>query len=84
MILLCKGRSVKIFILNLPMSSNPNYYGRLATFGKNFRNLISLLESELKRTVSEENVPFITIKSLLDENDFWDHCHNTASGKKNC
>lgn len=81
MILLCKGRNIKVFVLDLPTSPNPDHYGRSRPFGKRFRNLISRLEAELKRVTSEENVPFI-ITGPLEENDFTDHCHNTVSGNR--
>ena len=81
MILLCRGRNIKVFVLDLPTSPDPNHYGRNKSFGKRFRNLIGRLESELKRVTFEEEVTFI-ITGPLDKNKFWDHCHNTASGNR--
>ncbi len=79
MILICKGRKIKVIVLNLPTSPDLNHYGSNKDFRMNFTNLIRRLEKELKRITSEEGVPFI-VTSPLDSNDFYDHCHNTASG----
>lgn len=81
MILLCKGRNIRVFVLDLPTSPNLNHYGRGKPYGKRFRNLISRLESELKRVTSEEDVPFI-ITGPLDKDNFTDHCHTTTSGNR--
>jgi hypothetical protein len=80
MILLCKGRNIRVFVLDLPTSPDPSHY--VGIFGENFKKLIWLFERELKRVTSEENVSFIKT-GPLDKTDFWDHAHNTESGNRN-
>lgn len=79
MILLSKGREMKIFVLDLPTSPNNSHYGKDKAFGSRFRALIMRLEKELVRVTSEEKVPFINTGPLGKE-DFLDHCHNTPKG----
>jgi len=81
MILACKGRGIKVDVLDLPTSPDPRHYGADKTFGQRFRDLIARLEVELRRVTAEEGVPFI-VTGPLDGTDFWDHCHNTAAGNR--
>ncbi|HVM97960.1 MAG TPA: hypothetical protein VMT89_16315 [Candidatus Acidoferrales bacterium] len=81
MILACKGRGIQVAVLDLPTSPDPQHYGHDKTFGQRFRELIARLEVELRRVTSEEGVPLITT-GPLDAADFFDHCHNTASGNR--
>ena len=47
MILLCKGRGIQVFILDLPTPSDPKYYGRGRSSWKDFRKIIKRLEDKL-------------------------------------
>jgi lysophospholipase L1-like esterase len=81
MILLCKGRGIRVVLVDQPTSPDPSHFGSDKTFGPRFKNLIARLETELKRIATEENVSLIKTGPFTN-NDFWDHCHCTAGGNK--
>jgi len=81
MVLLCKGRNVRVVLADLPTSPNPIHFGRDRAFGPRFKSLIGRLETELKRVAKEENVALVKTGPFTNE-DFWDHCHCTASGNR--
>ena len=81
MILLCKGRGIDVLILDLPVSPDPDHFGKHQTFGARFKELIKRLEMELERITEEEQTTFVRT-GPFDRTDFWDHCHNTASGNR--
>jgi len=81
MILLCRGRGMDVFIVDLPTSPNPDHFGKDRTFGIRYKDLIKRFESEEIRVAQEEEVTFIET-GPFDHNDFWDHVHTTASGNR--
>lgn len=81
MVLLCRGRNIHVALVDLPTSPNPIHFGGDKTFGPRFKNLIARLETELNRIAREEDVTFIRTGPFTN-NDFWDHCHCTASGNQ--
>jgi lysophospholipase L1-like esterase len=81
MILTCKGRGIRVIVLDLPTSPDLKHFGGDTGFGERFRSVIARLETELRRVTAEEGVPFIET-GPLESDDFWDHCHNTAAGNR--
>jgi hypothetical protein len=81
MILLCKGRGIDVVLLDLPTSPNLSNFGTGHVFGARFKGLIQRLEAEGKRIANEQAVQYVST-GPFDANDFWDHCHCTASGNK--
>lgn len=79
MILLLKHRGVRVFLLDMPTSPDPYHFGEDKAPREKFKALIAMLETEARSVAKEEDVPFLDTGPLL-AGDFWDHCHNTASG----
>jgi len=77
MILLCKGRNIPIYVLDLP--TNPTMDQKIIFPA--YREAVRRLEKELQAVTQEERVPFVRNMSLTDK-DFWDHCHNTFVGNQ--
>lgn len=80
MVLLARGRGIRVIFLDLPTSGNPAHYGQSASLGVGFRSLVRRLEEELRRVAREEGVPFV--ETGLADADFRDHCHTTVSGNR--
>lgn len=81
MILLCKGRNMRVVLVDLPTSPDPAHFGKDRTFGPRFKNLIARLETELRRVAGEERIALVRTGPFKGE-DFWDHCHCTAGGNR--
>jgi lysophospholipase L1-like esterase len=81
MILLCKGRNIGVALVDLPTSPDPGHFGGNRTFGPRFKTLIAGLEGELVRVAGEEGAALIRTGPFTKD-DFWDHCHCTASGNR--
>ncbi|NPU85850.1 MAG: hypothetical protein HPY65_15340 [Syntrophaceae bacterium] len=81
MILLCRGRNIGVVLVDLPTSPDPAHFGKDRTFGPRFKNLITRLETELRRIAGEERITVVRTGPFTSE-DFWDHCHCTAGGNR--
>lgn len=80
MILLARGRGIRVLLLDLPTSGNPAHYGEDMSFGVGFRQLVSRLEQELRRVAREEGTTLV--ETGLQDADFRDQCHTTVSGNR--
>ncbi|MFQ5646115.1 MAG: SGNH/GDSL hydrolase family protein [bacterium] len=81
MILLCKGRNIKVFILDLPPNPDPKTDSQWK-YGRKYKNLIRHLDKELKRITAEEKVPFVETIPFLKKEDYTDYCHTRESGHR--
>lgn len=79
MILLCRGRGIKVYVVDLPTSPDPAHFEQGKGIPPRFRDVVSLLDGELKRVTSEEKVPLVR-SGPLGAGDFLDYCHNTPAG----
>ncbi len=81
MIVLCKARGIRIYLLDLPTSPNPKHYAGNNLFkSQKYRTLIKRFESEAARVAEEEGVSVIPTADVLESADFRDHCHTLISG----
>jgi len=80
MVLLCKGRGIRPYLLDLPASIWTESYRHLTQIVmKDFTEIIAAFEDELEKIAREENVVFIRT-GPFEKNDFLDDCHLTPSG----
>ncbi len=81
MILLCRGRGVRVVLADLPTASEEDLLWRGPESGRRFREVIAALEIELRRVAREEGVTLVAT-GLGADGDFSDHCHTTLQGNR--
>lgn len=81
MVLIGRGRGIGVVLVDLPTSPDPGHFHSERVFEARFKGLMKRFEVELLRIAGEEGVPFVRT-GPFEPDDFWDHCHFTASGNR--